>query len=98
MGTMMHTEGYCFCLWLHFPYFSKFGDLPQGYRFVSAYVMGPDNHVIGTQPNKRRIQFHCLGAYDTATGAIRCYDEDFDDIPAIPPVASDGLASGSLAS
>lgn len=100
MGTMLRTEGYMFSLWLHFPYYSKFGDLPKGYRFVSAYVKGPDNHVIGTQPNKRRIQFHCLGAYDQAnsTGKIKLYDQDFDDIPAIPPPEADGYTAGSLAS
>lgn len=98
IGTMMQTEGFTFALWLHFPYFSKFGDMPKGYRFISSYVKGPDNPTIGTQPNKRRIQFHCLGAYDNVSGKVRCYDQNFTGIPAIPPIQANGLASGSLAS
>lgn len=67
-GDMMIRGGYSYCLWLRFAnavktvYANAF--VPLGYRFPTAWMIGPDEHAIGNGANKRGIVFGAKASYE----------------------------------
>ena len=72
IGTLMQTEGVCYNLFLRFPYAAKtaFGTLIPGYRFLQAFLMGPDAITSGTVPHKIRCVWYCMPQFAVSTGAV----------------------------
>jgi hypothetical protein len=97
VGTLMVTEGVAYKLWLRFPFSAKAayanaasGAQPAGYRFLAAFLEGPDDLFDLGPPNARKVglQFTCMRAFDPAvsnafgTGLFALYDHSMIALPA----------------
>lgn len=103
-GKLMIHQGLTFCLWLQFPYASKaYGTsllMPGGYRFPTAWMLGPEDYSIGTSAAKRSIILHGHPTYErqstladgitTWRSHFLLYDALMAYIPSVPPVGTDG--------
>lgn len=87
LGSLMVTEGLTVSLYLYFTFATKLAmvaaGMPAGYRFTSAFLMGPDDLERGTGPNKDQTMFHCVRAFDIVTGRMNLYDFNVGAMPAI---------------
>jgi hypothetical protein len=94
IGTLMLAEGAAYPIWVVFPYAAvnggkaAFADMPAGFRFVSSYLMGPDElEPLGTTPQKERLIWHCLRSFYITTGGnarqFLLYDHDMRGLPSI---------------
>lgn len=68
IGTLMMTEGVAGTLFVLFPYTTlkplTYGTQPAGYRFVRAWLEGPDDlDPLGTQPRKIRLVWRALRGF-----------------------------------
>lgn len=96
IGSLMATEGLTYGLWLNFPYVSKAAysvTMPAGYRFLSAFMIGPDTILPGTRANKRTCIFKAIRAFAPSDGTLRLYDHDMTGLPAVPPIGASGSTS-----
>jgi hypothetical protein len=91
IGTSMMLEGLAYPLILVWPYAAKasmggtgFGNaLPPGYRFLSSFLIGPDEFSCGTIPLKIRCTWYCVSAWNPAInnngfgpGQAKLYDNN----------------------
>lgn len=88
VGTSMVYEGYCYPLWIQFPFAGKLGyalrGMPPGYRFFNAMLAGPERlDPLGTQPSKRRLIWRCREYLDLESGAMALYDHFMGALPVI---------------
>lgn len=94
IGTLLISENFAFPLWIQFPYVGKAamaaGNLPPGYRFIAAWLEGPDDlDNLGTMARKTRLVFHCGRAYALSTNAagggmtFTLYDHNMTGLPQI---------------
>jgi hypothetical protein len=101
IGSLLLLEGQTFVLWTVFPYAGKgfftananpnFGNMPAGYRWLAAYLLGPDRYRIGSATAKSLgCIWHCLRLFDPTipgnfnTGTFSCYDFDTSAVAGIP--------------
>lgn len=86
-GSLLIAEGLAYELWVLFPYASKAAfsaDMPAGYHFHAAYLIGPDElEPLGTTPRKIRLMWHALRTYTAQNGSYQLYDHDMSGLPTI---------------
>ncbi len=100
IGTLMVTEGIAYQLWIHFPYSTGPGNnaatgahaayttMVGGYRFLAAWLLGPDEIDPGTKANKIHVQFHCQKTRVGTAGNMRLYDNVMTALPVTAPVTT----------
>jgi hypothetical protein len=86
VGSLMLTEALAWPIWLRWPYSlqgAMFG-LPNGIHAYNAYMIGPDDHTMGTVPYKFRAVFYCMDQYQSSganVGGFNCYDGNMSALP-----------------
>jgi hypothetical protein len=94
IGSLMQAEGLAPPIWLTFPYSAKaaYGGgatLPAGMRFLSAFLLGPEDYTVGTVPHKIHCIFYCMRALNITTqnnfgsGQWTLFDYNTAGLPAI---------------
>jgi hypothetical protein len=77
-GFLMQQEGGAVPIWLVFPYVAKpamaAGGMPPGRRYPFAVVQQKSMAPCGSKALKRLVVFHCLPAFNVATGSFTLYD------------------------
>lgn len=91
VGTFMALEEKGVQLSISFPYASKsvFSDMPKGYRFYMAFLVGPDEMEVGTKYKRNRCVFHAIRVFDAGEKSFRLYDNDVDKAAGPAGVAAD---------
>jgi hypothetical protein len=86
LGRMMLLEGAAYRLYVQFPFAAKLAmiGMPAGYRWIAAYLAGPDDLTPGTGANRFRLVWHALtvrwaGANNAPQGKL--YDHDMTGLP-----------------
>jgi hypothetical protein len=87
IGTLLVGEGMALSLYVQFPYAALkaaiYPDMPPGYRFAAAYLVGPDElEPLGTTPRKERLLWHCLRTYNAKSPTLyTLYDFNLTGLP-----------------
>lgn len=98
IGTLMVAEGYAYSLFLRFPYAAKpafstgsGGAMPAGYRFLAAFLEGPDDlGPLGTTNRRIRLNWRAARVPSVVTGssfgavALTLYDHDMSRTVGVP--------------
>jgi hypothetical protein len=86
LGRMMLLEGAAYRLWVQHPFSVKpsMAGRPAGYRFLAAYLAGPEDITAGTGAGKIRLVWHALmvrwaGANNAPQGKL--FDHDMSGLP-----------------
>jgi hypothetical protein len=90
IGELMLTEGLAYPLWVFFPYSPAnaggkvaYTGMPAGYRYLNAWLMGPDTMPVGTLARKVSCVFIAMTGFNPVTGAMPLYDFNMTGLPAI---------------
>jgi hypothetical protein len=94
IGSLMATEGLAVPLWMTWPYSAKaaYGGgatMPAGFRFLQAFLQGPEDYTSGTVPHKIHCIFYCMRALNITTqnnygaGQWTLFDYNTSGLPAI---------------
>lgn len=81
VGSGMYLDDLSYFMWLQFPYsakpammgttFTSTGNaMPPGYRFFSAFLLGPEDYTVGTVPLKVRCTWYCGRAFSSGVKTL----------------------------
>jgi len=88
LGTFMQQEGMTYQVWMQNPYSAKaaMSGLEAGIHFLSTFLIGPEEKVVGTRTNKVRVSWFALGVFVPDVGNTvreKLYDFNMSGLPGI---------------
>ena len=90
IGTLINTENVSIPLWVRYPYGPAqlapkvamvANTMRAGYRFLAAFLLGPDDLEPGTRPYQITLNFYCTRVYVPAQRRFFVYDQNMVGLP-----------------
>jgi hypothetical protein len=83
LGRLVNQENSNSQLLVQFPRFAAFAGMPQGYRFFSAVLAGPDEMVVGTRVRSIKCIWRCTRILTVVNGVptFAVYDHLLQNLP-----------------